>query len=828
VALALLASGSALAAETSAVITVDRGLELEEVMITAAKVTSEASKTPIALSVYSGETLRQEGIFNVDKLGEISPSLNIAFGGPTGARGANVAIRGVYTTDNTSKGEQAISFNYNGVAIGLPQLMQLAFFDVDRVEVLRGPQGTLYGKSSTGGAINVITARPKDAFDWAANLEVGNFNTRRADAMVNIPVSDSFALRVAASSNVRDGYLNPVLAYNSTQVAKGGRPLNDENNTNGRISGLWKFGDSGDLLVQASAGHIGGTGNASGNALFDSYKQSGNQARKVYYNPMANGVDDHYALFNAELNLNLGAVRLTYVGGYLTFNTNDDNSPQTGSPYGGTPIYIWSQYQADNTTNSQELRISNLQPQRLDYVVGANYWKEKTDETDMQWHTLVNATPAGTPPGFQDGTQYSIACPLAAPNLLPACNQPSPNIVAVNEHEAKALFGQVNFHVTDALTFTGGLRYSSDSVSRRGTIAAGPPPSNGTLAYWPDANGQPCHPGDPCVNLANGVSGPVVQNDNGQQSANKWTWRVGADYHLAPTQMIYGYIATGYKAGSFNDKDPVTHATAPYGPEDMTAYEVGYKGKIRPNLEFNSAVYYYDYAKFQLTQPTFFDFQLTGGRPDVIIYTVNVPMKLYGWEGELKWNPTQNDLVNLGVTLSKGTFSGGPNHAWAGLNYYLRLDWTGKDIDNLPHAVGLVSYEHRFQMTGGGYISTRLQSKISSQYYFTDWQGAVVGGPPFADPKFEPVPGVFPFAGVHWGVPPQQYAQSGYTRSELDLGYTSANGKFSVEGYVSNIENKMQIQGPPVYTDAMPAEPNGVQIAVNAPRTMGVWMSMRY
>jgi iron complex outermembrane receptor protein len=827
--LALLAGGKAAAAEATS----DEGLQLEEVVVTATKVATEASKTPIALSVYSDEALKKDGIVNIDTLGNISPSVNIAFGGPTGARGANVAIRGVYTTDNTSKGEQAISFNLDGVPIGRPQVMQMAFYDIERVEVLRGPQGTLYGKSSTGGAINVITARPKGTFDWASNFEVGDFNTRRADAMVNIPVSDGFAVRAAASTNKRDGYLNPVLYADAQHPVNGERPLNDEDNTNGRLSGLWTIGDTGDFLFTASAGHIGGMGNSSGNALFSRYKLSGSQAREVYYNPMASGVDDHYSNFSGELNLNLGAVHLTYVGGHLSFTGNDDSSPSTWmpTPAGGLNYYDWAQYIADNKYDSHELRISNAQPQRLEYVLGANYWREKTDETDMHWHTTPGPTLAGTAAnGFGDNNQTSLDCPLAAPNVLPVCSSPSPNIVSRNQHEAKAVFGQVHFSITDALKLTAGLRYSSDSTYRKGTIVAGPAPSDGTNAYWPDANGQPCHPGDPCVNLANGISGPVVQNDNGNQSASKVTWRVGADYQLTQSQMFYGYIATGYKAGSFNDRDPVTHQTAAYGPEDMTAYEVGYKGKIRPYLQFNSSAFYYDYKKFQLTQPTFFDFKLTGGNPDVVIYTTNVPVKIYGWENELQWNPTQNDLLSASVSLTRGTFSGGPNHAWMGFNYYLRLDWTGKDLDNLPHAVGLVAYEHRFPWKDGGYFSARLQSKISSSYYFTDNFGVVDGGPPFGDPNFQPVPGVFPFAGVHWGIPPQQYKQSAYTRTDFHLGYTSGSGKFEVDAYVRNLENKMQIQGPPSVLNAVDAGASAdtVSIAVNAPRTMGVRLSVRY
>ena len=132
---------------------------LDDIVVTAEKTESTAAKTPLALSVFSADSLKQSGVENVDTLSSVSPSVNIAFGGPTGSgRGAGVAIRGVYTTDTTSKGEQAVSFNADGIAIGRPQVMQLSFFDVDRVEVLRGPQGTLYGKSSTGGAINVISA----------------------------------------------------------------------------------------------------------------------------------------------------------------------------------------------------------------------------------------------------------------------------------------------------------------------------------------------------------------------------------------------------------------------------------------------------------------------------------------------------------------------------------------------------------------------------------------------------------------------------------------------------------------------------------------------
>ena len=226
---------------------------LKDIIVTALKTSETASRTPAALSVFSGDTLKEQGVVSVADLRNLAPSVEIG----NAAQGVNIAIRGVQTTDFTSKGEQGVVFSVDSIPIGRPQVIGLGFFDLERVEVLRGPQGTLYGKSATGGAINVITAKPKDAFDAAASIELGNFNTRRAEAMVNVPVSDGIALRVAASFNKRDGYLYPVLK----QKALGNQPrLNDEDNWAIRASALAKLGDNGSLVLTGTVGHVGGTG----------------------------------------------------------------------------------------------------------------------------------------------------------------------------------------------------------------------------------------------------------------------------------------------------------------------------------------------------------------------------------------------------------------------------------------------------------------------------------------------------------------------------------------------------------------------------------------
>lgn len=765
---------------------------LEEIIVTAEKTTGEASKTPLALSVLSGDELKEHGVVNIAELGYLAPSVEVG----SAAHGANVSIRGVSTTDITSKGEQAVSFNLDGIAIGRPQVMGLAFFDLDRIEVLRGPQGTLYGKSSTAGAINVITAKPKDEFEASASMEVGNFNARRGEGMVNLPISGNFAVRFAGSYNMRDGYITPslnnVAVMGPVQSFRTQLPLDDENNLTGRLSALWKFGDVGSLVVQGTFGHVGGTGDAASAGLFNRVNKSGSYALQVYRNPMAGTIDDQWSNFNADLNVNLGPVALAYVGGRLKFSGNDNYSPSEGLPSGDTPAYGWNDYLASNTYDSHELRLSNAQPQRFEYVVGANYWKEDIDETDMNWNTFINPNPTTTP-----------ACTEPAPNTLPGCSTPNPNIVGLTEHKAQGAFGQGNFHVTDNLKVTLGVRYSSDSMFRHSTIAAGGAPPTG----WLDANGQPCHPpGDYCVGTPN--------NDFGKESASKATWRVGADYQIALNQMIYGYVATGYKAGSFNDVDPTspTHGPGSYGPESLTAYEVGYKGKPMANLEFDSSAYYYDYTKYQLTGATFLTPSATGGPPNVIIYTRVVPVLLYGWENELHWKLTQSDQVNATLSIESGHFRGGPGHATAGFAYGNQVDWSGKRLDAMPPVSGTVSYEHRWSTTDGGFLSARLGSKISSSYYESDLGGSVN---PFAP------------QGTPYDLPPTQYTQRSYTRTDFNLGYTSATEKFSLNAYVRNIENKVQMLSAPQGLAPGATMSDSVTVRISSPRTFGIRIGVK-
>ncbi len=199
-ALAALCSTTAMAQQAPP----DRATTIDEVIVTAQRREQAAQDVGIALSVLSGESLVQQGVTNVNQLQNATPNLEVepAFGG--GA--AQFRMRGVGFQDYASNNSPTVGVYVNEVAYPVPVMTQGLIFDIDRVEVLRGPQGTLYGRNATGGVVNMITAKPIDEFEAMIRGEVGNYNTMKLRGMINVPLGDQFALRVAGSWLKRDGF----------------------------------------------------------------------------------------------------------------------------------------------------------------------------------------------------------------------------------------------------------------------------------------------------------------------------------------------------------------------------------------------------------------------------------------------------------------------------------------------------------------------------------------------------------------------------------------------------------------------------------------------
>lgn len=762
-----------------------------EIIVTALKRSESVLKVPAAISVVSGGDLKTVGVNNVTDLQNLVPGLSIG----TGGFGTNISIRGVTSTDQTSKGELGIAYNVDGAFVGRGQEQGLSYFDIDRVEVLRGPQGTLYGRSSTGGAINVITKKPViGAFEGYGKFEYGNYNTVRGEAAINIPVNDMIAIRVAGNIDKRDGYLKPqgfsivdtnavppTTSYTFTPGTE--KSKNDQSDQTGRVSIVIKPSDDVTFIGVATVGHQGGAG--PGAALLDSLNAGGSGQFNILANPVPAFQDTNFQNFVGTLNVKLGGTQLDVLGSHQHFkdhtqttSTNNPLANPTGagpSPvFPGSSAFFLGDYQGIFNTTQLEVRLSNVNRGTLDYVIGANYYNEKTNESDHQWYAPVGS--------YANTATY----------------QNSIDPVNTTSHKSYGFFAQGTYHITPQLGLVAGARYSHDEIARVGTFAVpffnpalGSPFSPAT--YWLDPQGRACHYPNDCIGTPN----------NGTETDSKVTWRVGLNYQVTPKDLLFASIATGFKAGGFNDFDPATGAASPYGPESLTAYEFGYKGRLLPGLTLTSDFYYYDYSKQQFNSLVFFG---PGGTPPGVLYTSIGKSEIYGWENEFSYQ------VDSDTTIS-GNFTVGHSKVKdlkTGRVSSSQFQYAGQPLDRSPEFTATGVIGHSFELSGGSKLKLRGLIKYSSSYLISDLSNVV------------------------------QFRQNSYTRSDASITYATASDRITVQVFVENIENKLQkTSGPNNYAGGYggtggnfvpTAElvPNSMSFGVSTPRFYGIRLGAKF
>lgn len=329
-------------------------------------------------------------------------------------------------------------------------------------------------------------------------------------------------------------------------------------------------------------------------------------------------------------------------------------------------------------------------------------------------------------------------------------------------HDAKGVFAQGSYTFHRRVRLTLGLRWTRDSVTRQGSIGAGPNAADGGTAPCPQAP-QDC------------VFGP---NDNGAEQDHKVTYRAGLDYFLTPSQMLYGVVATGFKAGGFNDPNPITHQITIYQPESLTDYEVGYKGRLlNDRLSFDSDVYYYDYSKEQLTSTVSI-------ANTVVVYTITTPTRVYGWENQLRWRLSSADMLNASLTLMHSKYVS------LGAGPLQNVSWAGRPLDHSPSATASVGYTHNWTLPNQGTLGAHAGIFYSASYVIADYFLA------------------------------QQYRQPAYTRTDMRLTYTSPSGHYYVQSFVKNLENNVQL--------LEVGQTNMSDAHVSAPRFFGVRLGFNY
>lgn len=415
-----------LAAQTTG----DADAGLGEVVVTAQRVKEDVQGTPIAISVYSAEALKTAGITNMAALSATAPDVSFA----TTEGQSIITIRGISSRDTTETGDPAVSVNTDGFYMNRPYGLNANLYDIDRIEVLRGPQGTLNGRNSVGGAINIITAKPADHFEAYTSVQYGNYSDLEMQGMVNVPLTDKIQMRTAFLSASHDGYRN-----NTPQ-----RAADDQDDKSARIELAFEPLDNLKGLLTAQYTSQGGAGDAMQYIPFV-YTATGaldhNLPSGINSGGFPLGTQPFLRIMSQQLRANLvydfDAVEVTALGGY-DHTAYAQGVDQTLYPSASTGVYQWAPSQSPNTLNG-ELRIASRGSGPFQWQIGGFYFSETSS-------LLSGDVSQGATGGRDMYFGFMYHTPM----------------------NSKAGYAQASYQVTSNLKLTGGFRYTADYKSSYG------------------------------------------------------------------------------------------------------------------------------------------------------------------------------------------------------------------------------------------------------------------------------------------------------------------------------------------------------------------------
>jgi iron complex outermembrane recepter protein len=534
----------AIALVYSVSVAADDSFVIEEIFVTAQKRAESVQDVPISISAMSADFVRNVGAQTVDGLGIYTPGLETRVSEVTQPQ---LSIRGITTSDFGIGADPAVAVYVDGVYSGRSASALTAFQDLERVEVLKGPQGTLFGKNAAAGAIHLISKKPTQVFEAEMSAGVGNYGKRKIEAVVNLPLTDDLALRITAMDNQRDGYRDNL--FNGEELA-------NENSGGARASLLWNATDETDVLAQVEYYNVDQDGSVYTSLLHgDSYGDA-----RLDFTPK-----ETLELWGGAVTVESGFERVlfTSITALKRFESSNlidyDGTDLFTTTAGLAPYYLVGEHLEENNFFSQEFRLTSQDDSALRWTLGAMYSREhgKQDSPLTLSTNVVNV--------------------LIGADLLPTGELFRELASGELNSTSAALYGDMTYALNDVLGLTVGLRYTHDEKDYELTTVFNPL----TAAYG-----------------GFGVIYPVEFKD-GVEQEDSWSnvsSRVVLDYAFAEDTMVYLSYATGYKAGGFNS----TRFTQPVDEEQVTNIELGLKSTwLDSRLRFNAAVYDYDYEDLQ-------------------------------------------------------------------------------------------------------------------------------------------------------------------------------------------------------------------------------------
>jgi iron complex outermembrane receptor protein len=623
--------------------------ELSEIVVTAQRRAEPLLDVPISITAFTGADIEQSGMTEARDYLAMTPNVSFADDGQTGNRSIRIAIRGV---SNVSLGDRAVpnalgyyidEFNVGTVSNGT---INPALLDINQIEVLRGPQGTYFGRNSSGGAINITTNLPNNK--WFAEVagDAGNFGTHGGRIIVNAPVTDTFFLRGVLGFESSTGTVKNV---NPT-----GTPNSGYDQTDARLSARWLVNDrfTADLTYTYAHDHEGLDPDVNTGVLeLDTISIEGPGFRPISngigFYPQNQSLVDH-SLYEWNRNeLHEANLRLTYDFGNFTLKSiSGDIKTHNSRMFDEDAVSVNTIYRHNEwaaQSYGEELRLQSKPGGVFDWVVGALYARDEVSQFN-----LVALGDQFTYTYPDTGQTVSLAPPF--PNL--PVNQ---NLSGYTDDSA-AVYGEVVWRPIDPWTFTVGGRFTRDMIDDTQTDI---------VAF-----------GTPQGNLA------------GNSNFNDFSPRFVASYKLAPDANIYGTISHGYKAGGNDLNAELPQQSKPFSPEKIWNYEVGYKSEFLDHRAMlDASVFYLKWTNLQ-TEVNYL--AVPGDISSAVQVTENASSATSrGVDFQFRIRPIEPLTLGLGAGYLDAKFGSFPD----AVVYGVPVNLSGLDLPQSPHFTGSASAE---------------------------------------------------------------------------------------------------------------------------------------
>lgn len=753
-----------------------------EIVVTANKREENLNDVGLTITAISGDALEDRKITSLADVASVVPGLQYA----ASANSTPIfTLRGIGFNESSIGVYPAVSVYIDQIPLPFPILAAHSAYDLERVEVLKGPQGTLFGQNSTGGAINYIAARPTETLEVGGNVSYGRFNAIEGNVHISGPISETLRGRIAVTGLNSDGW----------QISTT-RP-EDRNGKQSYIAGRFLLDWDASDAIRFALNVNGWKDNSEPQAPQFIALRPQDPAFTLpqeLVEPLVNPAPRNADWSTGRLQPR-GKREFYQIGLRTDIDITDDISLTSLTSYAhfkqkttidsdGASLIINDLSQNNGTIKSfnQEVRIANGANNSFRWVLGANYEKSKTFEDQIL--------------EYIDNSVYN-------PNNLFI----NASGVTINQDLTNyAFFGNVEFDISEALTLKAAARYTN---SKNRSRICGYSPGDGAVANLFNLLGtleafnpnqipfDPIGPDD-CYTLNNdGVPGTPFINTLKEDNVS---WRVGVDYKVDPNVLLYANVSRGYKAGSFPALAAATFKQLEaVTQESVTAYEAGFKATLMDRkIQLNGAGFYYDYKNKQVRGKTG---DVLFGILDIL---ANVPKsRVFGLESDISIRPVD------GLTLAGSvTYLDSKINSFTSFNVLGAIqDFSGEPLPFTPKWNFGLDLDYRHELSNGGapFFGASLSSHSASD----------------ASPGSGEIE--IPLSPVNRTIPDltTPFRTNAYTTVDARLGYEAPDGQWKVTLWGKNIFNEYY------WSNAVIANDSVFRIA-GRPRSYGVTFGFKF